>query len=110
MADIKVSTQEIKDAAAAIRGYNQTLTDLLETIYSDAKNLQNNSWTSDAANEFCKKLDAFKSRTFDNYKNYTDDYQKFLDRTAQVYESTEETNINNVTSEIKDSAAGMFTE
>lgn len=109
MAEIKISTQEIKDTAIAIREANNSLMSLLDSIYQDAKNLQNAAWVSDASAEFCKKLDAFKSRTFDNYKNYTDDYQKFLDRTADKYESTEGTLVGNVSSEIQDSAVGLFT-
>lgn len=108
MADIKVSTQDIKDAAQFIRTSNDTLKTLLDNIYSEANNLKSNSWISDAATEFCSKLDAFKSRTFDNYFIETDAYQKFLDRTADRYESTESTNVANVSSDIQDTKAGQF--
>lgn len=108
MADIKVSTQAIKDAARDIRTNNDKLEQTLETIYTEAHKLIGNSWTSDAASEFCKKLEKFKNSHFDNYKKYTNDYAVFLDNTAEQYEKTESANISEVTTDIKDSAVGQF--
>lgn len=108
MAEIKVSTQEIRNVASDISEANKRLVNLLDAVHADAKGLVNNAWTSDAATDFVKKLDAFKARTFDNYKNFTEEYASFLLRTADKYEKTEETNITNVTSEIQDSKAGQF--
>ena len=108
MADIKVSTLDIRNAARDIRTNNEKLEKTLEEIYTEAHKLIGNSWTSDAASEFCKKLDKFKNSHFDNYKKYTNDYAVFLDNTADQYEKTESANINEVTTDIKDSAVGQF--
>lgn len=108
MAEIKVSTQEIKDAADQIRLNNGKLEKTLDTIYNEAHKLIGNSWTSDAASEFCKKLEKFKNSHFENYKKYTNDYAVFLNNTAEQYEKTESANISEVTTDIKDSAVGQF--
>lgn len=108
MAEIKVSTQEIKDAADQIRLNNGKLEKTLDTIYTEAHKLIGNSWTSDAASEFCKKLEKFKNSHFENYKKYTNDYAVFLNNTAEQYEKTESANISEVTTDIKDSAVGQF--
>ncbi|MCM1299221.1 MAG: pore-forming ESAT-6 family protein [Firmicutes bacterium] len=90
MADsIKISTQVLNDTAAKIRSINNTLDAKLAEISKTVNNL-NDTWKSQASGEIIATMNALKPR-FNDYKEVIDNYAKFLDNTAQSYETAEST-------------------
>ena len=88
MADgIQISTQVLIDTAAKVRTINSTLDDKLTNINNKMQSLSS-TWNSDAAEEIRKAMLNMRPK-FDHYKEVIDSYAKFLDTTAQSYESTE---------------------
>lgn len=86
---IKVSTQVLKDTAQDVRIKNTNLDDKLKEI-NKAMNQLEQSWKSEAGSEIRNKMNALQPR-FEEYKNVIESYAKFLDKTAQDYETTEAT-------------------
>jgi len=94
MADsIKISTQVLLDTAKKVRDINTTMDTKLADINKEMNNLEA-TWQSDAASDIRAAMNALKPR-FEEYKSVVESYAKFLDTTAQSYESTETTIQNN---------------
>ncbi len=88
MADsIKISTQVLVDTAKKVRDINNQLDTKLADINKEMNNLES-SWKSDAATDIRAAMNALKPR-FAEMKEVVNSYAKFLDDTAQSYESTE---------------------
>lgn len=88
MADsIKISTQVLTETAAKVRNCNTAMDEKLADINQKMNDLQS-TWKSDAAEDIRAAMNAMKPR-FEEYKNVIESYAKFLDNTAQSYESTE---------------------
>ena len=88
MADsIKISTQVLVDTAKKVRDINNVLDEKLAECNKEMNNLES-TWKSDAASEIRAKMNALKPR-FAEMKSVVESYAKFLDTTAQSYESTE---------------------
>ena len=88
MADsIKISTQVLVDTAKKVRDINNQLDTKLTDINKEMNNLES-SWKSDAATDIRAAMNALKPR-FAEMKEVVNSYAKFLDDTAQSYESTE---------------------
>lgn len=89
MADsIQISTQTLVDTAKKVRDINTTLDSKLAECNKEMNNLEA-TWKSDAASDIRAAMNALKPR-FEEYKAIIDSYASFLDRTAQNYESTEQ--------------------
>lgn len=88
MADtIQISTQVLSETATKVRDINTALDDKLAEINKSMNDLEV-SWNSDGAREIRDAMNAMKPR-FAEYKSVVESYAKFLDNTAQSYESTE---------------------
>lgn len=88
MADgIQISTQTLIDTAGKVRNINSALDQKLADINKNMNDLDA-TWKSDAANDIRAAMNALKPR-FEEYKSVVESYAKFLDHTAQSYESTE---------------------
>ena len=88
MADsIKISTQVLVDTAKKVRDINASLDAKLNDCNKEMNNLES-TWKSDAATDIRAAMNALKPR-FDEMKVVVESYAKFLDTTAQSYESTE---------------------
>ena len=88
MADsIKISTQVLTETAAKVRNCNTAMDEKLADINLKMNDLQS-TCKSDAAEDIRAAMNAMKPR-FEEYKNVIESYAKFLDNTAQSYESTE---------------------
>ncbi len=94
MADINITFAEVRTKASEIRGLNADLTTKLAEIQSEIKKLEAD-WTSDASVEIRSKITNLQTR-FDEYQQIIEEYAKFLDDTANKYESTESTLTNNL--------------
>lgn len=90
---IKVSTQVLTETAGKIRTINANMDSKLANINEKMNGLQN-TWQSAAADDIRAAMNAMKPR-FEEYKRVVESYAKFLDTTAQSYETTETTAQNN---------------
>lgn len=94
MADtIKVSTQVLVDTAKKVRDCNTRMDQKLTDCNKQMNDLEA-TWKSDAASDIRAAMNALKPR-FEEYKTVVESYAKFLDMTAQSYETTETTIQNN---------------
>ncbi|MBR0360396.1 MAG: WXG100 family type VII secretion target [Clostridia bacterium] len=84
---IEVQSQVLRDTASKVRTCNNTMDSKLADINA-AMNALESSWKSDAANDIRAAMNALKPR-FEQYKAVVESYAKFLDTTAQNYETTE---------------------
>lgn len=84
---IQVSTQILLDTSQKVRSINTVLDTKLADINKSMNDLEA-TWKSDAASEIRTNMNAMKPR-FEEYKNVVESYCKFLDTTAQSYETTE---------------------
>ena len=88
MADsIKISTQVLTETAAKVRNCNTAMDEKLADINQKMNDLQS-TWKSDAAEDIRAAMNAMKPK-FEQYKAVIESYAKFLDNTAQSYETTE---------------------
>lgn len=88
MADtIKISTQVLNDTAKQVRDINVIMDEKLVQINKNMNDLES-TWKSDAATDIRNAMNALKPR-FEDYKAVVESYAKFLDDTAQSYETTE---------------------
>ncbi|MGN1144937.1 MAG: pore-forming ESAT-6 family protein [Acetatifactor sp.] len=94
MADsIKISTQTLVDTAKKVRDINTTMDQKLADCNKQMNDLEA-TWKSDAATDIRAAMNALKPR-FEEYKAVVESYAKFLDTTAQSYETTETAIQNN---------------
>ena len=88
MADsIKISTQVLVETAKKVRDINASLDSKLIDCNKEMNSLES-TWKSDAATDIRAAMNALKPR-FEEMKAVVESYAKFLDNTAQSYESTE---------------------
>lgn len=88
MADsIQISTQVLIDTATEVRSINAAMDEKLKEI-NKSMNLLEETWKSDAATDIRAAMNNLQPR-FEQYKNVVESYAKFLDNTAQSYETTE---------------------
>lgn len=88
MADsIQISTGVLTETATEVRKINGNLTDRLGDINQKMQSLSS-TWNSDASNEIRRAMSAMGQK-FDCYEEVIESYAKFLETTAQSYESTE---------------------
>ena len=94
MADsIKISTQVLTETAQKVRTCNSAMDEKLVEINKSMNDLEA-TWKSDAASEIRAAMNAMKPK-FEQYKSVIESYAKFLDNTAQSYETTEGAILNN---------------
>ncbi len=90
---IKVSTQVLTETAGKIRSINANMDNKLADINAKMNALEN-TWQSSASSDIRAAMNALKPR-FEEYKRVVESYAKFLDTTAQSYETTEVAAQNN---------------
>lgn len=94
MADsIKVSTQVLVDTAKKIRDCNAKMDQKLADCNKQMNDLEA-TWKSDSSTDIRTSMNALKPR-FEEYKTVVESYAKFLDTSAQSYETTETSIQNN---------------
>lgn len=84
---IDVSTQVLLDTAKKVRDYNSKMDEKLAECNKAMNDLEA-TWKSDAATDIRAAMNALKPK-FEQYKGVVESYAKFLDNTAQSYETTE---------------------
>ena len=87
MADIKITFEEVKQKAEAVRTCNKALDEDLQTIRTKIKDLEA-QWESDASITIRSKIDNMSTK-FQEYYDVIESYAKFLDTTVQDYTDTE---------------------
>ena len=90
---IQVSTQVLVDTACKLRNINATLYEKLEQI-NIAMNSLESTWNSDAARDIREAMNALRPN-FERYEEIVASYAKFLENTAETYETTESAIQNN---------------
>lgn len=89
MADsIKISTQVLFDTATKVRNCNSNMDAKLQDIMKTMKDLDA-TWKSDAATAIIANMNALQPE-FERYKTIVESYAKFLEKSAQSYEQTEQ--------------------
>ena len=97
MPDSKITFEEVRTKTKQIRGYNDTLTETLNTIKQTINSLES-QWTSDTSDTIRAKITGMQPK-FDTYKEVIESYAKFLDNTVAQYEGTESTLNSNASSQ-----------
>lgn len=97
MPDIKITFAEVRNKTQQIRTHNDTLTDTLVQIKNIINALES-EWTSDTSDTIRSKINGMQSK-FDTYRAVIESYAKFLDNTAEQYETMEGTLQSNAASQ-----------
>lgn len=90
---ITITLEEVTSTASSIRTQNNRLGDILANIRNQMNNLQR-SWDSEAYRTIKANFDKL-STPFENYRQITESYADFLDKTVASYQNTESTNVSN---------------
>lgn len=98
MAEIKVSSDVLRNASQNLTTYGTQFTALMGEIKSGMQRMKN-EWQGDAADEFINKFNSL-DRTFDTYTRVINEYAKFLENAAEQYE-TADTSVQNDTSNLQ---------
>lgn len=97
MADIKISLDQVSEAAQKLRSLNTSMYEELNQMKTDM-NLLNGSWISDGSDEIRARFNQFANR-FESERERIEEYARFLDLTVESYEALE--------SSITSNASGM---
>jgi Proteins of 100 residues with WXG. len=97
MSDIRISFDEVRNAAERLRSLNASMYDELNAMQADMNGL-NVSWISDGSEEIRSRFTQFANR-FESEREKIEEYARFLDLTVESYEALE--------SSIKSNASGM---
>lgn len=87
MAEIKVSSEMLRGAAADIKQLGTQFNSVAEEFYQGMTSLQS-MWEGDAFNSFKTQVDALKP-SLERYYQVINDYATFLETSAEQYETTE---------------------
>lgn len=96
MDNIKVTMPEIQNISGTIRNYNTQLDDILSNCLATMNELSS-VWQSEGAETIIERFKKFSSR-FTLESDTIEEYCKFLDLTAQSYDSIESTITSNASS------------
>ena len=96
MDNIKITMSEVQNTSSAIRTYNVQLDDILSSCLSTMNELSS-VWQSEGAETIVDRFKKFSSR-FTLESDTIEEYCKFLDLTAQSYDSIESTITSNASS------------
>lgn len=97
MAEIKISLDEVSQAAKRLRVLNASMYEELNSMKTEM-NALNADWISDASQEIRSHFNLFAHR-FENERERIEEYAGFLDLTVESYEALE--------SSIASNASGM---
>ena len=89
MENIRISWNEVRDLAHAMRQINTEMLDTLEVAHRYMRNLAS-IWDSSGSEMIRERFEHFNAR-FNEEKTIIDEYAQFLDRAATSYESLEST-------------------
>ncbi|MFD0671942.1 pore-forming ESAT-6 family protein [Cohnella sp. GCM10027633] len=84
---IDITLDQLTQTATNINKLNEQLTDRLEFIRKEMKDLSN-SWQSEAAEELRKDFESYVPK-FEEYRKVVESYATFLTETARLYDETE---------------------
>jgi WXG100 family type VII secretion target len=87
MAEIKVNSQVLRDAATQLTNELGNFSDISGDIEQGLSSLSS-TWEGDAFNSFLSQLNAL-SPSLERYSEVIRDYANFLNTTAEQYETTE---------------------
>lgn len=93
MAEMKIDTQRLSTAATDIKNMNGSLNEILGSFSKKVEELQS-TWESDAGERTQKAIKNLEPR-FEDYRKVLNSYAEYLEKTAESYESTEKTLVNN---------------
>lgn len=96
MDNIKITMPEVSNTSAAIRNFNVQLDDILSSCLQ-AMNELSSIWQSEGAETIIDRFKKFSNR-FTLESDTIEEYCKFLDLTAQSYDSVESTITSNASS------------
>lgn len=92
---INITLEELTNAAANIRRQNTEMSNILQSIQAQMKNL-GNTWDSEAYRTIMGNFEKLTPK-FTNYSDIIESYADFLDKTVTSYQNTENTNTTNAT-------------
>lgn len=87
MAEIKVNSQVLRDAASQIKSGGQNFQELMGEMTQGLESL-GSLWEGDAFNSFMQQLNSLRP-SLESYAKVINDYGVFLDTAAEQYEQTE---------------------
>ncbi|MCD8214799.1 MAG: WXG100 family type VII secretion target [Clostridiales bacterium] len=90
MAEIKVSSELLRQAASDIKQQYTTFTEIAADIEQGVGTLSS-TWEGDAFTSFKAKFDTLKP-TLESYGQVIQEYAAFLETSAEQYETTEAAN------------------
>ncbi len=93
---LKISLAEVSECAGKIRGCNEQMFNLLESMKREMNNT-NTSWNSEGGETIRSRFNQFSAR-FETMKSTIDSYSRFLDRTVETYDNLETTIAGNASS------------
>ena len=93
MNELKITTAEVRNCAQQLRRLNVSLDDVLTRAKSEMRALSG-VWQSDGSETIRQRFEQF-SQKFDEEKETVEEYARFLDLTAESYDSLESTITDN---------------
>ena len=93
MNELKITTAEVRNCAQQLRNLNVSLDDVLTRAKSEMRALSG-VWRSDGSETIRQRFEQF-SQKFDEEKETIEEYARFLDLTAESYDSLESTITDN---------------
>lgn len=87
MAEIKVSSQVLRDASSQITNELTNFSNITDEIKQGLSSLSS-SWEGEAFNSFMSQLNAL-TPSLEKYAEVISEYANFLNTTAEQYETTE---------------------
>ena len=93
MNELKITTAEVRNCAQQLRRLNVSLDDVLTRAKSEMRALSG-VWRSDGSETIRQRFEQF-SQKFDEEKETVEEYARFLDLTAESYDSLESTITDN---------------
>jgi len=96
MNDIRISFDEVSNAAQRLRSVNASMYDELNAMRANM-NALNLSWISDGAEEIRSRFMQFANR-FESEREKIEEYAHFLDLTVESYEALESSIQSNASS------------
>jgi uncharacterized protein YukE len=99
--NILVDPAKMRETASYVRGRNEKLNETLTEIRKEILALES-SYKSRGSTEMQRKINAFSTKHFPQFKTVVDSYAKFLDDTANMTENLDITIEKNANSKFQE--------
>lgn len=96
MSELKISLAQVRECASELRRLNASLDEVLSRAKNEMRALSG-IWQSDGSEVIRQRFEHF-SHKFVEEKETIEEYARFLDRTAETYDSLETTITENASS------------